>query len=307
MFSSFSQLQDRLRLLSPKVVAVAAAHDLHTLEAVFAAAKVLPMQYILVGDPVKIRSLAKQLGETLSSGDIVPAADNQDCAAKAVALVRQGKADVLMKGILETGTLLKAVLHKETGIRGTGTMSHLAMLESPGYHKLVAVTDGGMIPYPTLEQKADIVKNAVSFLSQLGIEAPKVAALAAVETVSDKMPETIHAAQLVELCAQGKLGSCILEGPLSFDIAVSPQSAAVKGYTGQVPGQVDILLAPNIGVGNILTKGLLYWGEAKMAGCILGAKSPIVLVSRGASWEEKLLSILLCLCGSCPQTQLDKK
>lgn len=282
---------------------MAAAHDPHTLEAVFTAEKSIPMQYVLVGDRKRILELAQRLGNSLAEDQIIDAGEGDDCARKAVALVREGGAQVLMKGLLETGTLLKAVLDKETGIRESGTMSHLAVLETPHYHKLVAVTDGGMIPHPTLEQKADIVRNAVSFYQKLGFSRPKIAALAAAEAVSEKMPESKDAAMLQAMCERGELGDCLLEGPLSFDLAVSKESAAIKGHASKISGDADVLLAPGIAAGNILCKGLLYWGGAKMAGCVLGAKAPVILVSRGATAEEKRLSITLCLSANAEQRQ----
>jgi len=295
MFKNFTELKGSLSASEPKTLVVASAHDKHTLEAVYEAVKSLPMKYILVGDKAKILEISRELGVSPAESDIVNTADDADCARKSIDLIREGRGNVLMKGLIETGTLLKAVLDKENGIRGTGTMSHLAVLEVPGYHKLVAVTDGGMIPHPTVEQKADIVRNAVSFFQGLGIARPQVAALAAAEAVSEKMPETIAAAELQAMCGRGELGDCVVEGPLSFDISVSKESAAIKKHPSKITGEVDILLVPAVATGNILCKGLLYWGGAKMAGCVLGAKVPIVLVSRGATAEEKLLSITLCL------------
>lgn len=296
MYQDFLSLRNKFTASEQKTIVVAAAHDEHTLEAVFLAEKTIPMQSILVGDRKRIIDIAKRLGiNGFDEELIINADDNDDCARKAVALVRDGSAQVLMKGIMETSTLLKAVLNKQTGIRESATMSHLALLETPGYHKLVAITDGGMIPHPTLEQKVDIVRNAVNFYVKMGFPRPKIAALAAAETVSEKIPESMDAAALKAMCDRGELGDCLLEGPVSFDIAVSSEAAEIKGYAGKISGDADILLVPAIATGNILAKGLLYWGGAKMAGCILGAKVPIILVSRGASAEEKLLSIMLCL------------
>jgi len=294
---SFDDLRAKLDKAAPKAIAVAAAHDKHTLEALFAAAKALPMRCIPVGDRQKILEIAAELGETIDAGSIIDCGDDADCARLAVSLVREGRANVLMKGILETGTLMKAVLDRETGIRDSGIMSHFAMLEIPAYHKVVIGTDGGILTNPTLEQKADIVRNAVSFCRKLGYGLPKIAALCASESVSDKMPETVDAAALQRMCENGELGDCLLEGPLSFDIAIDPESARVKGKASAITGDVDILLVPNITTGNVFVKGLLYWGGAKMAGCVIGARAPIVLLSRGASAEEKMLSILLCLAG----------
>ena len=295
MFRNFEELKVSMTSDTPKTLVVAAAHDKHTLEAVYQAADTFPMKYLLVGDKDKIKEISAEFGKSLSDENILDAKDDAEIARKSVEAIRAGKGDVLMKGLIETGTLLKAALNREAGIRGTGTMSHLAMLEVQGYHKLIAITDGGLTPHPTLEQKVDSIRNAVGFYHGLGQNCPKVAVLAASESVSEKMPETMDGAKLQEMCKEGLLGECIVEGPLSFDIAVCKESAAIKKHPSNVTGEVDILLVPTVASGNILCKGLLYFGGAKMAGCVLGAKVPIVLVSRGATSEEKLLSIMLCL------------
>jgi len=294
LYKKFNDLNDNIKDIQRTLV-VAAAHDEHTLEAVFAAAKEFSMRYILVGNCERIISISADLGVTPGSETIVEANDDPACASIAVDLIRTGSGNALMKGIIDTGTLLKAVLNKESGIRGSGTLSHLALLESPGYHKLIGVTDGGMIPNPTLEQKIDIVRNAVGFFNNIGYTKPKVAALCASETVSPKIPETVEAAELQAMCREGGLGDCLLEGPISFDLAVSKESAEIKGFKSEISGETDILLVPNITVGNVFIKGQIYWASAKMAGCIVGADAPIVLVSRGASAEEKLLSILISM------------
>ena len=295
MFRNFEDLKLSMATEEPKTLVVAAAHDKHTLEAVYEAVDTFPMKYLLVGDKEKIVEISEELGKTPLEEDIIDVKEEVDIARASIDAIREGRGDVLMKGLIETGTLLKAALNKEEGIRGTGTMSHLAVLEVQGYEKLIAVTDGGLIPHPTLEQKIDIVKNAVGFYHGLGEPCPKVAALAASESVSEKMPETLDGAKLQELCREGQIGECILEGPLSFDIGVSKESAAIKKHPSKITGETDILLVPAVATGNVLCKGLLYFGGAKMAGCVLGAKVPIVLVSRGATAEEKLLSIMLCL------------
>ena len=292
MFKSFEELKKNIKS-TQKTLVVAAAHDKHTLEAVYAAAEEFNTRFILVGNRERILSLYSELGFSPKNDVIKDGTDDIDCARLAVSLIREGAGDALMKGALETSTLLKAVLDKKSGIRDSGTLSHLAILETPSYSKLIGITDGGMIPSPTLPQKADIVRNAAEFFGQIGYEHPKIAALCASESVSSKMPETGDAAELQEMCRRGGLGDCLLEGPLSFDIAISRESALIKGYSGKISGDADILLVPNITVGNVLVKGLIYWAGAKMAGVILGARVPIVLTSRGASAEEKLLSIML--------------
>lgn len=295
MYANFEALKTRILQGETRRIAVAAAQDAHSLEAIRDAEALLGARYFLIGDAEKIQAVAAQIDFLVKPACIVPAEDDTDAAAKAVALVREGRADALMKGKLPTATLLKAVLHKETGIRSGGLVSHLCVMECPSYHKLLFLTDGGINPHPTLPQKQAILENALGFLHAIGYENPKVAALCAVESVSDKMPETQDAAALAQMHRDGDITGCVLEGPLSFDLAISRESAAIKGVESQVSEDVDLLLVPEISTGNVMSKALQYLGGAKMAGCVLGAKAPIVLVSRGASAEEKLLSVMLAL------------
>jgi len=296
MLKSFEQLKQKVMASKQKrVIAVAAAADAAALSAICDAQKELGVDYVLIGDKAAVLAAAGGVGFAVDESKIIHADSDEAAAKAAVALVRDGKADVLMKGKLQTGTLLKAVVDKERGIRQGGLMSHVAVLESPFYHKLIFVTDGGMVTAPDLGQKRGIAENAVRFLHQLGYETPKVAALAAVETVNDKMPETVDAAALTRLQRDGEIAGCVIDGPLSIDLAVSAASAKIKGFESPVAGDADIFLAPDIAAGNIMAKTLIYLGGAKMAGCVLGAKVPIILVSRGASAEEKMLSILLTM------------
>ena len=294
MFKNFDELKNNIST-KPRTLVVAAAHDNHTLEAVYMATVKYGIGYIFVGDREKIISESSKLGYSPDDGLIIDITNDEECARTAVSLVKKGDADALMKGLLDTGTLLSAVLDRETGIRESSVLSHLAVLEVPAYTKLIGITDGGMIPNPTFEQKVEIVKNAAGFFRNIGYTRPKIAALCASETVNPKIQETVDAAELQKMCNEKKLGDCLLEGPLSFDISVSRESAMIKKYSGDVGGDADIFLVPAISVGNILAKGLMYWAGAKMAGCILGAKTPIVLSSRGAAAEEKLYSIMLSL------------
>ena len=294
VISSFSALKSRLQHLSPREAVVAAAHDEHTLQAVFAARRDGLIRPILVGRRNEIRSIARSLGEELSPEQIVDAQDNLECAARSVALIREGKGDILIKGMLQTGTLLKAVVHRETGIRASQVMSHVAILDVPRYHKLLFITDGGMVVAPNLEQKGHILKNAVDFCRFLGYERPKAAALCAVETVNPAMPETGDALSLKEAGERGEFGPCIVEGPISLDLATDREAALVKGYHSPVAGDADILLVPAIAVGNVLGKALYGLAGGQMAGVVLGATVPITINSRGATPEEKYYSILLC-------------
>ena len=294
VISSFSALKSRLQHLSPREAVVAAAHDEHTLQAVFAARRDGLIRPILVGRRNEIRSIARSLGEELSPEQIVDAQDDLECAARSVALIREGKGDILIKGMLQTGTLLKAVVHRETGIRASQVMSHVAILDVPRYHKLLFITDGGMVVAPNLEQKGHILKNAVDFCRFLGYERPKAAALCAVETVNPAMPETGDALSLKEAGERGEFGPCIVEGPISLDLTTDREAALVKGYHSPVAGDADILLVPAIAVGNVLGKALYGLAGGQMAGVVLGAAVPITINSRGATPEEKYYSILLC-------------
>ncbi|MCL2852819.1 MAG: bifunctional enoyl-CoA hydratase/phosphate acetyltransferase [Defluviitaleaceae bacterium] len=295
MLANFEALKKSAQGKGTMTIAVASAEDEHSLEALKELEEHLSVRCLLVGDRAKITRICEQISLKIDYDGIIDAQGEEDAAAKAVALCVEGRADILMKGKLQTSTLLKAVLNKETGIRQGGLMSHLAALESPAYYKLMFITDGGINPNPDASQKKAVLENAVTFLHKLGYDNPRVAALAAVETVSDKMPETSDAAELAQKNRDGEISGCYVEGPLSFDLAISRESAAIKGVDTKIAGEADIFLMPNISAGNIMSKALLYLGGAKMAGCVLGAKVPIVLTSRGATSEEKLLSFLLCL------------
>lgn len=277
-----------------KRVVVAAAHDEHALEAVLKASAEGIINYTLVGKKNDILEISKSLGYDVDEADIVDVEDVKDASFKAVELIREGKGDFLMKGKVDTGVLLKEVVNKETGIGTGGVMSHLIIMEVPQYHKLLAITDGGMVIAPTLEQKIGMVDNAVTFFHRLGTQSPKVACLAAVEKVNPKMPETVDGEELKKLALEGKFGDCYVEGPISCDLAFLQEAAEIKGYSSPVTGDPDILLMPSIAAGNISSKILICLAGASLAGCVLGAKVPIVVTSRGSSFEEKYYSLLLC-------------
>lgn len=276
-----------------KRVAVAAAHDEHTLEAVFKAVNDKLVEPVLIGDKEKIVQMLKNLSVSFDENEIIHTSGDTEAAEKTVELINEGKADFIMKGKLQTADLLKAVVNKEKGLRTGSVMSHVAILEIPAYHKLMAVTDGGMMMYPELEEKKQIVENAVGVFTAMGYECPKVAVLTAVETVNPKMPEAVDADNLKKMNQDGEIKDCIIEGPISVDLTFSKESAQIKGYESPVTGEADILLVPNITTGNILSKALIEFAGATMAGMIVGAKVPIVLTSRGATSEEKYLSLVL--------------
>lgn len=272
---TFDQLlkaaQDRARVRMP-VLAIAQAGDHHIEEAVHE---------------------AENLG--LVKGLRFQKDDPAEAALEAVRAVRRGEAHLLMKGLLQTATIMKAVLNKEEGLRTGRALSHACAFEVPGWHKLVFITDVALNVAPDLARKADIIRNQVLVARALGIEKPKVAALAAVETVNPDMAATVEARQLQEMGERGELGECVVQGPLALDLAVSKESGETKGVQGPVVGDADILLAPDIEAGNMLYKGLVYFAKARPAGVIMGAKCPVVLLSRADSPDAKLMSIALAV------------
>ena len=288
------QLRSMVTVGEKKTCAVACAHDAHTLEAIITMRSEGLMDCLLVGHGADIRRIADEHGYTLSDGEIIEAATDEEAAAICVQLVREGKAGFILKGLLPTGTLLKAVVNKQTGLHTGSVISHFVLLELPGYHKLLGIADSGMIPDPDLETKKAIVRNSADALQKLGCEKPLVSAVCAAEAVSPKIQETVDAAALKQASLDGELGNCYVEGPISFDLAMNPASAQVKRYESPVVGNTDLLLVPGMAAGNIMVKALLQFAGAQMAGCIVGAKCPIALISRSASYEEKYYSLLLC-------------
>lgn len=294
IFKNFNQLIEKVQNdKSQKRVAVVAAQDEHTLEAVLKAKKDNIVEPILIGDKIKIQKILAELKTNLEDSSIINVEDDAEAAMKAVELIHENKADFIMKGKIQTADLLKAVVNKEKGLRTGNVISHIAMYEVPTYHKLLAITDGGMMMYPNLTEKKQIIENAVSTFVAMGYETPKVAVLSAVETINPKMPETVDADMLKQMNQRGEIKDCIVEGPISYDLTMCKESADIKGYSSPVTGDVDILIVPNITTGNILGKSLSYSANAKMAGFIVGAKVPIVLTSRGSTAEEKYLSLVL--------------
>jgi phosphate butyryltransferase len=295
-YANFEELVNRVKAReAPKRMAIAAAADRHSLEAALEARRLGLARPVLVGGGGKITALLEELGgaAAVAPGDIYDEPDDAAACRLAVGLVREGKADFLMKGIVDTKVILGAVVDKTAGLNRGGLMSHFAVFEVPGYHKLLSVVDAGIVPYPTLEQKRSVIENAVNVFRALGRDCPKVGVLACVEKVNPKMPETLEAEELARMNAAGEIKNCVINGPVSYDCAVSKEIADLKGYTGEISGDVDILVAPNIHAGNIMAKMLTCTCGAKMAGIVVGAACPIVLTSRGSSAEEKLLSIVL--------------
>lgn len=293
VFKDFTELENSFHAVSKKTVVVAAAQDKSALTAVSQCRKEGLIDAILVGDAALIQEEIKAFSGGLDDCQIVDAKTLEETAQKSCQCVTEGKGDFILKGKIDTGILLKAVVKEENGLRTGKLMSHLAFLKIPNYHKLIVLTDSGMVLYPTLEQKKQIIENAVENLRNMGYETPKVGILAAIEKVNPKQQETVDAAQLTEMYKRGEIRNCIVEGPLSYDILMSKESAKKKGVTSDLAGDPDILVAPNMPCGNILGKALLFSAGADMAGLIVGAKVPIALTSRGATEKEKRQSLLL--------------
>lgn len=274
------------------VLSVAAAHDEEVLLAVRDACDMNIIKAILIGEEDKIRKIASEIKFDLSEVEVIDESDLKLCAEKAVKLVSSGKADYVMKGLLDTSIILKEVLNKEYGLRTDSLLSHVMIYEVPSYHKLLILTDGGMNIDPDVSQKKKIADNAIKAAKSLGIDTVKVACLAAKEKVNPKMQATLDADELKSMCKDGMFGKgVVVEGPIAFDLAVSEEACKIKGYESEVGGDADILLVPTIETGNGIGKALTYMANAKSAGIIMGAKAPVVLVSRADTHESKLYSI----------------
>lgn len=275
-------------------LAVVACHDEEVLEAVLESKKLGIADPILIGDREKTMAIAKEKGLDLTSYTIIDEKDLNMAAEIGVKMVSNGEANFIMKGLVDTSILLKAVLNKEWGLRTDSLLSHVMVYDIPSYSKLIYLTDGGMNLQPSLEDKFKIVENAVTVAKALGKEEVKVACLAAKEKVDPKMVATVDAGELKSRYEEGKFSKgVIVDGPMALDLAVSLTSADIKGYKSPVAGDADVLLVPNIEMGNGIGKSITYFAGGKSAGVVMGAKAPIVLVSRADDHEAKLYSIAL--------------
>ena len=288
---NFSQLLKEVADQPRRSVAVAGAHDEDVLRAIEEANKLGIVQPILVGDEKQIKAIISEHNLALANVEIIDEPDPVESAKRAVMLIRKGRADFLMKGMLQTADMLRAVLDKEYGLRMGTLLSHVTVLETPQYDKLFFVTDGGMVMYPDVKQKAELIKNAVYVAQSLGVDVPKVAVLAAVELVNPDMPATLDAAVLTQMNQRGQIKNCVVDGPLALDNAVSVVAAAHKGIVSDVAGAADIMLVPNIEAGNMCIKAAVYLGGCVPAGLVVGARAPIVVTSRADSAQSKLVSI----------------
>jgi phosphotransacetylase len=276
--------------LSPVSTAVAYPCEESALTAAVEAAQAGLIHPILVGPADTLKALARRLKIDLGPYEVVDAPNSRAAAAKAVELVREGKAEILMKGSLHTDEFLGAIIARETGLRTGRRLSHVFLMDVPTYHKVLIITDAAINIAPALEEKADIVQNAIDLAIALGVAQPKVGILSAVETVTSKIPSTLDAAALCKMADRGQIKGGLLDGPLAFDNAISKAAAKTKGIASAVAGDVDILLAPDLESGNMLAKQLSFLANADSAGLVLGARVPVVLTSRADSVRARLAS-----------------
>src|SRR5215510_6183817 len=286
----YEELLARCKGMTPVPTAVAHPCDDASLGAAVEAARAGIITPILVGPADRIRTVAKASGLDLAPYEIVDAAHSHAAAARAVELVRQGRAELLMKGSLHTDELMSEVVRRETGVRTDRRVSHVFVMDVPTYHKPLLITDAAVNIFPTLDDKRDIVQNAVDFLRALGIERPKVAILSAVETVTTKIPSTIDAAALCKMADRGQIQGAILDGPLAFDNAISAEAARTKGIVSAVAGDPDVIVVPDLEAGNMLAKNLTFLSRADAAGVVLGARVPIILTSRADNQRARMAS-----------------
>ncbi|MDD6202051.1 MAG: phosphate butyryltransferase [Lachnospiraceae bacterium] len=294
MSKSFNDLLSQVSACSKKKLAVAVAQDKAVLEAVKAAKERDIADSILVGDAEKIREIAASLSMNVDEYEIIDVKDITEASLTAVKLVHDGKADMYMKGLLDTKTFLKSVLDKEVGLRTGKPLSHVCVFEIPGIDRLLFLSDVAFMPYPTLEDKKCIIDYTVAIAKACGVDCPKVAPLAAVEVVNPKMPVTVEAAELTRMNEEGEITGCIVDGPLSLDIALYKEAAEEKGALNRkVAGDADILVFPDIHAGNLVYKAIVHMVDCQNGNILTGTKAPVILTSRSDTCETKVNSIAL--------------
>jgi len=298
VLKSLSDLRNIVAGGPRKKLILATAQDQHSLGAVVRAWKDAIIEPILIGDKESIQNICNENNYDISGVRIIHEPDIEMAVEMSVKLINNKEGDILMKGKVGTSTLLKCVLNKEWGLRTGNLLSHFALFEVDTYPKVIAVTDVAMNIAPNLKEKIAIINNSVNCLRRLGYNMPKVAVLGAVEMVNENMEATLHAALLSKMNQRDQIKNCIIDGPLAFDNAVSLESARHKGIRSEVAGDTDLLLMPDIEVGNVLYKSLVFFAKAKVASVILGAMVPIVLTSRSDSEQAKYDSILLSAAAS---------
>ncbi len=290
---TFAELLEAAKRRGPKTVAVAAADEKEVMLAGLDAEVAGLAEVILVGDGDQIHLIADQEGFDISRMEVVHVSHSRDAAYEVMRWVSEGKADIAMKGRVETSDFLRAALSKELGLRTGRLFSHVAAFEIPEFDRLIFISDAGVIVAPDLEQKVQIVQNAIYVAHAMGITLPRVAVLAATEVVNPKIPTTLDAANLSKMADRGQIQGGLVDGPLALDNAISPESARIKGIKSEVAGYADILIAPDIEAGNVLAKAITYFAQGKMAGVVVGARCPLILPSRSDTREAKLVSLAL--------------
>lgn len=294
MIKDFNDLIERVKKIEKSTVCVAAAGDEEVIKALKMATDLGFIRSILVGDREEIQAIVDSVG--LKDYEIVHCDSGEEAALEAVKIVSSARADVLMKGLVNTSVYMRAILNREFGLRTGRLLSLMAVYEHPKYHKLLYCTDSGVNVSPNLDQKKDILNNTLMAVKSIGIKQPKVACLTANEMVDPKIQSTVDANALVEMVEAGEIESCIIEGPIAFDVAFSKEAASHKGINSRVSGDVDVLMFSNMETGNVLGKTWLHFDDAKWAGIILGGRNPIILGSRSDTAKIKLNSIALaCL------------
>jgi phosphate butyryltransferase len=291
MLRNFDELLDAARARGPVTIAVAAAHDPDVIEALKRARELGLAEGILVGKGDAIRALARAAGFDLSDSRIVNEPDPAAAVRQAIALVREGRAGLLMKGKIATASLIRAVLDKDAGLRTHRQLSQVAVLQAPGFDCLMLLTDAAINIAPTLAQKAELCRNAIDVARAIGIEKPNIAALCALELVNPEMPATVDAAALSAMNRRGQLPGCYIEGPIALDAPLSKFAAERKNIASPVVENTDIFLAPDIEAANILYRALVYFAKAESGGIVLGARVPVVLLSRAETAQTKVHSI----------------
>lgn len=295
MNPEFEQMLHMMKPEKMRTVSVANAIDVHVLRSLCMAHKMGFVNAILCGDVATIKSVANDNDIDISNFEIVHCDDELSAAAMAVSLVRNGRADIVMKGLIHTADILRAVLNRENGIRGDGILSHVSVLYSPSLNRRLFLTDIAMVMYPDLEKKIQLINNAVNFAHHMGVKNPRVAPLCAVEILNTAMQATVDAANLHDMNKHGEISGCIVGGPTSFDIAVSPDAARAKNVSGPIQGDADILLFDNIEAGNNTLKAMVQFGDWIFGGVVIGAHAPVIINSRSDSDISKLFSIC-CAC-----------
>ncbi len=290
---TFDQLLSTAKANGPRRMAIVAAHDPEVLVSVDEVQRQGIAAATLIGDATAIEAIASAGGLALDNTEIVHETDEVLAARKAVALAREGQADVVVKGQLKTTELLGAVLDRHTGVRDKKLLTHVGIFEIPGYDRLLYVSDSGVVLYPNIWQKLEIIRNVVDVAHRLGLDEPKIAIIAAFGIVHPKSTASIDALALARMATEGWVKGAIMDGPLALDLAISPESARIKQARSPIAGKADILIVPSVAAGNIAAKAMQYFGKARMAGLVVGAKVPIVINSRADNSETRLLSMAL--------------